>query len=314
MSWGSGFAALLGAGALFWTIGNSVRRDTKAEVASLADSTDRKIAANADAIAAMREDMAKGFAAMREVHDRDMGAIREAQAKSTANIINLEKSIDKLEVKLDKLADDTAKGFAELRDSHQGRRRTARSRQNQRHLARIHRPHRRYPRQKLRPTRLPPNSFWFPLSREFPAMREEIPAFAGMEGRAGMEGGADGGRRRNNTRIPFPRKRESLHAIAGNSATAEAQCRLSAMRGGRCRLARFPLSRGNGREGREWKEGAEIERARGNGRWGRTATCGDITHDIPFRRKTESLRTQTLSPTGDNPMFRWRGKFSRARE
>ena len=80
MSWGSGFAALLGAGALFWTIGNSVRRDTKAEVASLADSTDRKIAANADAIAAnardianMRESMAKGFADMREVHDRDMG-------------------------------------------------------------------------------------------------------------------------------------------------------------------------------------------------------------------------------------------------
>ena len=102
MSWGPGLTALLGAGALFWTIGNSVRRDTKAEVAALADSTDRKIAANADAIAAMGK-----------VHDREMANIREAQAKNTANIANLEKSVEKLEVKLDKLADDTAKGFAE---------------------------------------------------------------------------------------------------------------------------------------------------------------------------------------------------------
>ena len=102
MSWGPGLTALLGAGALFWTIGNSVRRDTKAEVAVLADSTDRKIAALADAIAAMGK-----------VHDREMANIREAQAKNTADIANLEKSVDKLEVKLDKLADDTAKGFAE---------------------------------------------------------------------------------------------------------------------------------------------------------------------------------------------------------
>ena len=102
MSWGPGLTALLGAGALFWTIGNSVRRDTKAEVAALADSTDRKIAALADAIAAMGK-----------VHDREMANIREAQAKNTANIANLEKSVEKLEVKLDKLADDTAKGFAE---------------------------------------------------------------------------------------------------------------------------------------------------------------------------------------------------------
>ena len=106
MSWGPGLTALLGAGALFWTIGNSVRRDTKAEVAALADSTDRKIAANADAIAAMGK-----------VHDREMANIREAQAKNTADIANLEKSVEKLEVKLDKLADDTAKGFAELRES-----------------------------------------------------------------------------------------------------------------------------------------------------------------------------------------------------
>ena len=106
MSWGPGLTALLGAGALFWTIGNSVRRDTKAEVAALADSTDRKIAALADAIAAMGK-----------VHDREMANIREAQAKNTADIANLEKSIDKLEVKLEKHAAENAKGFAELRES-----------------------------------------------------------------------------------------------------------------------------------------------------------------------------------------------------
>ena len=106
MSWGPGLTALLGAGALFWTIGNSVRRDTKAEVAALADSTDRKIAALADAIAAMGK-----------VHDREMANIREAQAKNTANIANLEKSIDKLEIKLEKHAAENAKGFAELRES-----------------------------------------------------------------------------------------------------------------------------------------------------------------------------------------------------
>ena len=106
MSWGPGLTALLGAGALFWTIGNSVRRDTKVEVAALADSTDRKIAALADAIAAMGK-----------VHDREMANIREAQAKNTANIANLEKSIDKLEIKLEKHAAENAKGFAELRES-----------------------------------------------------------------------------------------------------------------------------------------------------------------------------------------------------
>ena len=106
MSWGPGLTALLGAGALFWTIGNSVRRDTKAEVAALADSTDRKIAALADAIAAMGK-----------VHDREMANIREAQAKNTADIANLEKSVDKLEVKLEKHAAENAKGFAELRES-----------------------------------------------------------------------------------------------------------------------------------------------------------------------------------------------------
>ena len=196
MSWGSGFAALLGAGALFWTIGNSVRRDTKAEVASLADSTDRKIAANADAIAAMREDMAKGFAAMREVHDRDMGAIREAQAKSTANIINLEKSIDKLEVKLDKLADDNLRPRASPNCA------TLKSRATPNCATPSPKPTPPCANSSPAPTlssskteanRLPPNSFWFPLSRKFPAMREEIPAFAGME--EGRGNGSVSGRR-----------------------------------------------------------------------------------------------------------------------
>ena len=102
MSWGPGLTALLGAGALFWTIGNSVRRDTKAEVAALATSTDRKM-----------DDLREIVAA----NARDIAALSEAQAKNTTNIANLEKSIDKLEVKLEKHAAENAKGFAELRES-----------------------------------------------------------------------------------------------------------------------------------------------------------------------------------------------------
>ena len=112
MSWGPGLTALLGAGALFWTIGNSVRKDSKAEVADLRDSTDRKISALADSIADLRAENSKANADLRdsiadlraenskangELRD-SIADLREITAKNSADIANLRESIARTEM------------------------------------------------------------------------------------------------------------------------------------------------------------------------------------------------------------------------
>ena len=114
MSWGPGLTALLGAGALFWTIGNSVRKDSKAEVADLRDSTDRKISALADSIADLRAENSKANADLRD----SIADLREITAKNSADIANLRESIARTEMIVGKNADKIDAFIAALAKQH----------------------------------------------------------------------------------------------------------------------------------------------------------------------------------------------------
>ena len=118
MSWGPGLTALLGAGALFWTIGNSVRKDSKAEVADLRDSTDRKISALVDSIADLRAENSKANADLRaELRD----SIADLRAETSKANGELRDSIADLRAETSKanaeLRAETSKANGELRDS-----------------------------------------------------------------------------------------------------------------------------------------------------------------------------------------------------
>ena len=111
-SLGAGLVAFLGAAGVLWKMGDSTRKENKADIdqkiadvaqiiAKLGDGTDRKIAANADAIAALRDEIAADRAANAEAN----AALREITTKNATEIDNLREFIAKTEVLVNKNAE-----------------------------------------------------------------------------------------------------------------------------------------------------------------------------------------------------------------
>ena len=106
-SLGAGLVAFFGAAAVLWKMGDSTRKENKADIIKLGDDTDRKIADVAQIIAKLGDDtdrkiadVAQTIAKLGDDTDRKIAenakaiaVMREAQAKNTADIANLRDAI-----------------------------------------------------------------------------------------------------------------------------------------------------------------------------------------------------------------------------